>query len=167
MDGESRTPGMIAPALSLGHISFFLHAKMGSCFITVGMVLLLYEEGETRKVWLHHWLFAPVVVVGWCGVAILGLSISSLLFYHHVFYSTHPRVMFCMLCTPALVRYCLGGFFFFLLLLHSTLEAGTSTWLGTTDNFKRRSVGRRDCIERDGGTGDSGEFLVYIHCIVQ
>lgn len=65
--------------------------RYGFMFITVGMVLLLYEEEETRKVMLHYG-------GGWsvgCGVAILGLSLfslSSLLFSNHVFIVlTSPR----------------------------------------------------------------------------
>jgi hypothetical protein len=161
MDGESQTPGMIAPSLSLGHISF-PSCVYGLMFITVGMVLLLYEEEETRKVWLHHgrggWL------VWRCYTWLV--SLSSLLFYDHVFYSTHPprHVLHALhACTCTLLSWWLFPFYFFIAFYFGGWHVDMVGYYGQF----QETVGRWECIERDGGTGDSGGFLVYIHCTVQ
>lgn len=104
--------------------------RYGFMFITVGMVLLLYEEEETRKVMLHYG-------GGWsvgCGVAILGLSLfslSSLLFSDHVFYSTHlPASCFACFTTPALVTLFVSWWLFLFLFLLYFFSAFIAFYFG-------------------------------------
>lgn len=146
-----------------------LFFDMGSCSITVGMVLLLYERGGNPKSYAssRRWL------VGWlrrCYTWLMSLSLSSLVFSDHVFYSTHlSRLMFCMLChAPALVTlFVLVAFPFFsvshfciycILLWRLARRHGWE--LLRTISRDGRSVGRAVGMYRKG-QGDVVVFGIY------
>lgn len=167
MDDESQTPGMIAPLLFFLVRSLFGHAIWVHVYHGWHGFADLRRGGNPKSYASSRWWLV--------GAALLYLaclfSLSSLLFYDHVFYSL--RVMFCMLCTPALVTllswwlFLFFPFFFCIYCILLWRLARRHGWELRTISRDGRSVGRWECIERDvGGTGLGG-FLVYIHCIVQ